>query len=401
MSAVHKTSIAAADVTLPANSMWRKVPFIAAAIGLAGIGGTIAVGGDHHENYFAYLTAFLFFLSIALGGLFFCMIFFLTRSGWNVAVRRIAESAAATLPVFALLFIPVLLGKEHIYHWMVPGAADHDPLLQWKQGYLNVGFFLARSGVYFLIWTGLALLFRGLSVKQDSSGDPAITRRLQALAAPGIALGALSITFATFDWNMSIDYHWFSTMYGVIYFAGSFMSLFAVLAIVTTLFRSQGLTRDYITVEHQHGIGKMMFGMNCFWAYTSFSQFMLIWYANIPEETIWFMHRWEGSWSSVSILLVVGHFVLPFFFLMSRHIKRNPVTLVIGAAWLLGMHYLDIFWMIMPNVYHGNASFGLGEILSFVGVGGVFVGAFTFLLSRAPLIPVKDPRLPESLAFEN
>ncbi|MBU6161998.1 MAG: hypothetical protein KGO50_12855, partial [Myxococcales bacterium] len=132
MSAVHKTSIAAADVTLPANSMWRKVPFIAAALGLAGIGGTLAVGGEHHENYFAYLTAFLFFLSIALGGLFFCMIFFLTRSGWNVAVRRIAESAAATLPVFALLFIPVLLGKEHVYHWMAPGAADHDPLLQWK-----------------------------------------------------------------------------------------------------------------------------------------------------------------------------------------------------------------------------------------------------------------------------
>jgi hypothetical protein len=401
MSAVQKTSIAAADVTLPANSMWRKVPFIAAAIGLAGIGGTLAVGGDHHENYYAYLTAFMFYLSIALGGLFFCMIFFLTRSGWNVAVRRIAESAAATLPVFALLFIPVLLGKEHIYHWMVPGAADHDPLLQWKQGYLNVGFFLARAGVYFLIWTALSLTFRGLSVRQDTSGDNTITRRLQALAAPGIALGALSITFATFDWNMSIDYHWFSTMYGVIYFAGSFMSLFALLAIVTTLFRSQGLTKNYISVEHQHGIGKMMFGMNCFWAYTSFSQFMLIWYADIPEETIWYLHRWEGSWRAVSILLVVGHFVLPFFFLMSRHIKRNPVTLVLGAVWLLGMHYLDLFWMIMPNVYHGNASFGLSEILSFVGVGGVFVGAFTFLLSRAPLIPVKDPRLPESLAFEN
>jgi hypothetical protein len=401
MSAVRKISIAAADVTLPANSMWRKVPFIAAAIGLAGIGGTLAVGGDHHENYYAYLTAFMFYLSIALGGLFFCMIFFLTRSGWNVAVRRIAESAAATLPVFALLFIPVLLGKEHIYHWMVPGAADHDPLLQWKQGYLNVGFFLARAGVYFLIWTALSLTFRGLSVRQDTSGDNTITRRLQALAAPGIALGALSITFATFDWNMSIDYHWFSTMYGVIYFAGSFMSLFALLAIVTTLFRSQGLTKNYISVEHQHGIGKMMFGMNCFWAYTSFSQFMLIWYADIPEETIWYLHRWEGSWRAVSILLVVGHFVLPFFFLMSRHIKRNPVTLVLGAVWLLGMHYLDLFWMIMPNVYHGNASFGLSEILSFVGVGGVFVGAFTFLLSRAPLIPVKDPRLPESLAFEN
>jgi hypothetical protein len=284
---------------------------------------------------------------------------------------------------------------------MVPGAADHDPLLQWKQGYLNVGFFLARAGVYFLIWTALSLTFRGLSVRQDTSGDNTITRRLQALAAPGIALGALSITFATFDWNMSIDYHWFSTMYGVIYFAGSFMSLFALLAIVTTLFRSQGLTKNYISVEHQHGIGKMMFGMNCFWAYTSFSQFMLIWYADIPEETIWYLHRWEGSWRAVSILLVVGHFVLPFFFLMSRHIKRNPVTLVLGAVWLLGMHYLDLFWMIMPNVYHGNASFGLSEILSFVGVGGVFVGAFTFLLSRAPLIPVKDPRLPESLAFEN
>jgi hypothetical protein len=401
MSAAKFKTINPEDVQIQKGSIWAKIPMIAAPVGLMGIIGTLLVPAEGHANYFAYLTAFLFFLSIALGSLFFCMIFFLTRSGWNVAVRRIAEASMVTLPVFALLFIPVLLGMEHIYHWMDPHALATDPILQAKAPYLNTPFFLGRAAFYFLVWSGLAFLFRSNSVKQDTTGDEKPTYRLQALAAPGIALGALTLTFAAFDWNMSIDYHWFSTMYGVIFFAGGFMGNFAVLILMIVAFRSNGFFKDYVTVEHQHGAGKMMFGMTCFWAYVSFSQFVLIWYANIPEETIWFQHRWDGSWKVVSMFLLLGHFVVPFFFFMSAHMKRNKTTATIAALWMLGMHYVDMYWMVMPNVYHGDAHFGLAEILSFVGVGGVFVAAFTFMLGRAPLIPVKDPRLPESLAFQN
>lgn len=392
-----------ANVRLPEGSVWRKVPMIGAVLAVIGIGGTIALAGDHGEGYFAYLTSYLYFLSIALGALFFSMIFFLTRSSWSVTVRRITESFMITLPAFALLFIPVALGAKHIFEWMTPEQIDpfYMPLYETKAPYLNTGFFYGRAALYFVIWTGLSWLFWSSSRKQDESGDPGITRRLQALAAPGIALGALSLTFAAFDWNMSIDWHWFSTIYGVIYFAGGFMACFALLVVVALQLKGEGIFKGIIETEQLHGAGKMMFGMMCFWAYVSFSQLILIWYANIPEETLWYAHRMEGSWTYVSILLGVGHFGLPFFFLMSKHIKRNPKTLLIGAVWLLAMHYVDIYWMIMPNVYHEGAHFGLVEILSFVGVGGAFLALVGLAMQRGKLVAVKDPRLPESLAFEN
>jgi hypothetical protein len=329
------------------------------------------------------------------------MIFSLTRAGWFVAIRRLAENFMMTLPVFAVLFIPILMNMPSIYHWLDPHALETDTILQSKEAFLNKGRFLTFTAFYFVAWTALAAVFYSGSRKQDGGHNQQISARLRAFAAPGIAIGALTLTFAAFDWNMSIDYHWFSTMYGVIWFAGSFMACFATLAVVTILLNRVNALGGAVTVEHYHGIGKMMFGLNCFWAYVSFSQLILIWYANIPEETLWFQHRIDGSWFKVSMLLLVGHFIVPFFFLMSHHIKRNPVTLMIGAVWLLLMHYVDLYWMIMPNVYHGGAHFGAAEVLSMLGVGGAFVATAGFLMQRGPLVAVGDPRLPESLAFEN
>ncbi len=397
----HATVLPTADkVQVPAG-LWKQLPIIGAVLAVAGIGGTFAIGSADHSHLFAYLTAFMFWLSLSMGALFFVMIFSLTRSGWFVAVRRLAENVMMAIPVFALLFVPIVLNMGHIYHWMDPGLADHDPLAAWKAPYLNQGRFLAFAAGYFVIWIGLAFAFYRGSVSQDSSGDHRPSVRLRALAAPGIALAALSSTFAAFDWNMSIDFHWFSTMYGVIWFAGSFMAIHALLAVFAILLNRQNALGGAVTVEHYHGLGKMLFGVNCFWAYVSFSQFMLIWYANIPEETLWFEHRITGSWFEVSMLLLFGHFVVPFFFLMSHHIKRNTTTLMVGAIWLLAMHYVDMYWMIMPNIQHEGARFGAAELLSLLGVGGAFFAAVGFLMQRTPLVPVKDPRLPESMAFEN
>jgi glucan phosphoethanolaminetransferase (alkaline phosphatase superfamily) len=253
---------------------------------------------------------------------------------------------------------------------------------------------------------GIGLFLYTSSRRQDTlknkEANHAITRRLQMLSPIFLGLTALTTTFMSIDWIMSLDYHWFSTMFGIIYFAGGFMSCHAVLAIVAVSLDNGNYLGGAISTEHRHAVGKMMWGLMVFWAYVSFCQFMLIWYANIPEETLWYAHRWENGWSVWSLVLLIGHFILPFFAMMSRHVKRNPKLLLLGALYLLAMHYVDMFWQIKPNMHHGHASPALGpvEILAFVGIGGVVLAAYTALLSSAPLVPVGDPRLPESLAFE-
>lgn len=400
MSAHGHKHITADQVQLPAG-LWRQLPIIGAVLALVGIGGTLGMGSADNSHLYAYLTAFMFWLSFGLGSLFFVMIFTLTRSGWFVAVRRLAENMAMAIPVFVLLFIPIVMNLGHLYHWMDPATLASDTVLQWKEPFLNKGRFLIFAGAYFVSWTALAWVFYSGSRKQDTTGDEKVSWRLRMIAAPGIAIGAMTLTFAAFDWNMSLDYHWFSTIYGVIWFAGSFMATHAMLAVLAILLNKQNALGGAVTTEHYHALGKMTFGVNNFWTYVSFSQLVLIWYANIPEETLWYAHRIVGSWWNVSMLLLIGHFIVPFFFLMSHHIKRNPTTLMLGALWLIGMHYVDLYWMIMPNVYHEGARFGLPELLSFIGVGGAFFAAVGFLMQRAPLVPIRDPRLPESLAFEN
>lgn len=410
--AAHETkTLTAESVTLPKDAGWTKLPIVGIVLALIGLGGTFALAGEHGEDgLYAYLIAFMFYLSIAIGGLFYCLIFSLTRAGWGTVNRRLAENMAATMPIFALLFIPIWMGRSHIWGWI---HESHAPREEWhallvsKEPYLNEGFFGVRAVIYFALLSGIALYYYLQSVKQDGMTPGTkewedVTRRLQKFAAPGIAVAALATTFIAFDYMMSLDYHWFSTMYGVIYFAGSFMSCFALMAVLVVLLGNGNYLGGAITTEHHHAIGKMMWGLMVFWAYTSFSQFMLIWYANIPEETLWYKHRWEHGWSTWSAILFFGHFILPFFAMMSRHVKRNAKLLVFGAVWLLVMHYVDMFWNIKPNMHHGHgeAVLGLVEILAFLGVGGVFLAVFTFLLQRTPLIPVNDPRLPESLAFE-
>ncbi len=314
--------------------------------------------------------------------------------------RRLAENVMITLPVFVLLFIPVLLGSHTLFHhWLEPGPEDHAIL--GKAAYLNWNFFLVRAAIYFAAWTGLALWFYRQSVQQDASGDPRFSARMRSFSAPSIAIFALTITFAAFDWIMSLEPHWFSTMFGVIYFAGSLVAVYAVLAVVTLAMNSTGLLNDVVTVEHRHDIGKLLFAFTVFWTYVSFSQYFLIWYADLPEENFWYDLRMTGSWQQISTLLCVGHFGFPFLFLMSRHVKRHKAGLLFGALWLLVMHFFDLHWQIMPNLHKDGFHFHLLDATTLVGVGGVFIAAFGWMLQRQALIPTRDPRLPESLTFEN
>ena len=396
------TTIDASAVTLPRGHALALVKWAGLAVGVIGVAVSYFLRSGHEQQFHAsWLVSYLYFLSIALGGLFFVMVLFLTKAGWGVTVRRLGENVMVTLPMFAVLFLPVVQGMGEVFHWSVPGAADHDPLLQAKAKYLDKSLFLWRAAAYLVIWTLLAWFFSRQSHGQDRTGDHRVTRRLQMVSAPGVILFAFSVSFAAIDWMMSLDPHWFSTIFGVYYFSGCLVGIFAFLIVMILLLQAGGLLHNIVTAEHFHDLGKLLFAFTVFWTYIAFSQYFLIWYANIPEETIWYLHRLEGPWLGMTIFLAMGHFIIPFFYLMSRTIKRIKPLLLLGAIWMLFVHFVDIYWIVMPTQSHGGIHFGILDVTTFLGVGGLFVFAVGWVMGRRALIPVKDPRLPESLGFEN
>lgn len=396
----HDVSLPSREISLPES--WKRLPLIAGGAGLVALAVSFALGHGGEQLAFSYLAAFVYWLTVALGGLFFVLLHYLARSGWSVVVRRLAEHVMGTLPLFALLFIPVVFEMHTLYHWTHPEAVAHDPLLQHKSPYLDETFFLLRAGFYFLVWIALAVFYWRQSARQDSSGELETTRRLQKWSALGMVLFGITLTFAAFDWIMTLEPHWFSTIFGVYVFAGTVVAIFSTLILLVLQLKASGALETVVTWEHFHDMGKMLFGFVVFWAYIGFSQFMLIWYANIPEETFWYELRWDDpAWRATSIFLAVGHFVLPFFFLISQPVKRNRVTLTIAAVWLLFMHYVDVYWLVMPTLHHEAFRLSLLDLTCWLGVGGLFFALLVRLMQRAALVPLRDPRLPESLAFDS
>lgn len=424
-----------------------KPQMVLLAIGILLIGIAWATGGKHF--YFSYLVGYMGVLGICLGALFFTMIQHITRAGWSVTLRRITEHTAWTLPVMALLFVPIFVGFDDLFHHWAHANHDaagnalpttdpkFDSILAGKASYLNKPFFMVRVVIYFAIWIGLAWFFRSSSLKQDQTGDPAISLRLARVAAPGLLLFALSITFAAFDWIMSLDPHWFSTIFGITYFAGGFMAFFAFTILLARWLGKRGYLKDAITTEHYHDLGKFLFTFVVFWTYTNFSQYMLIWYANLPEETRWFADRAEGGWGAIGTILVFGHFLVPFAFLLSRHVKRSSIGLPIGAIFLLIIHCIDMQFLILPTaashggdhaphtaaqgtvIEHTAAAMETGlarfphdlgvylhnvhatDFLCYVGMLALIGGLVLLNIRKTNLVPVRDPRLAESLHFTN
>jgi len=387
------------------NGVVRPALIICAVLAVIGIGGSLLVaGGSEHgmETLLeTYLVSFAFFLAISLGGLFFVLLQHCTRAGWSVVVRRVAEAVATNVWLMAVLAIPVILGMNHLYHWTDTAAAAHDPLLAGKIGFLNPTFFVIRLIAYFLVWGALASFLHRTSVAQDTSGDPALTLRMERLSALGMVAFALSINFAAFDLLMSLDPHWFSTIFGVYYFSVSVVAFLAVMPKILYGLQLRGILTNAITVEHYHDFGKLLFGFNVFWAYIAFSQYMLIWYGNVPEETEWFLKRQTGDWATVSLILIFGHFVVPFLLLISRAIKRRPALLAITGGYVAVMCWVDLYWLVIPEFSPGVARFGLLDIFCFLGLNGLFGAAVVLQLRRHSVVAEKDPRLAESLAFEN
>lgn len=404
----HARTVTLTNERLDIGSLGSKFVALGGVLALLGLGGGAALGaaaGDGWRHFFhTYLVAFAYFLSISLGALFFVTVQHLTRAGWSVAVRRVAEILAANVVTLALpflvLLIPVIMGSGTLYIWADAEKAAADHILHEKHAYLNPVFFAIRGVLYFVIWGFLARTFLRRSTEQDTSGDPAITLRMERLSAPGMILFALTLTFASFDLVMSVDPYWFSTMFGVYYFAGATMSFFALASVLFMMLQRSGVLATAVSTEHYHDLGKFLFAFVFFWGYIAFSQYMLIWYGNIPEETAWLIERQTGPWAWLGVVLIVGHFALPFVGLMSRYVKRARIGLAFWAIWLLAMHYVDLYWLIMPQLSH-EFRFGLIDIALWVGMAGLYFAGFGFIARGRNLVPLKDPRLGESLSFEN
>jgi hypothetical protein len=394
-------AIAPEQALVPAGHPWARLPLagsIAAVAGLLLL--ALAARGGQAPVLAAWLVAFVYFLTIALGCLYFTLIHTAMSGSWAIVVRRLAETAAATLPLFALLFLPLAFSLPGLYPWAAPEAAS-DALLVWKRPYLNEPFFLARAAAYLVVWSLVAAWFLRLSRRQDAQPDASAAARLRRFSGPLLVPVALAHTFAAFDWLMSLDPHWYSTIFGVYSFSVSLLAGFAFVALAAVLLRRSGLAPGAIGSEHFHDLGKLLFAFTAFWAYIGFSQYFLIWYGNIPEETEWFRARLSGHWQQVSILLALGHFAVPFFFLLPRAVKRNAAALAAAATWLLLMHLVDVAWLVVPSVRGAGAGLALAGAGALLANGGAFLAVFGALLRRHPLLPLGDPRLSESLAFEN
>ncbi|MEZ6017944.1 MAG: quinol:cytochrome C oxidoreductase [Planctomycetota bacterium] len=374
----------------------------------------LAPFGTAHMGH-SFLVAILWALAICLGGLFFVILQHLTTAGWSVVVRRVGEGVTAGLvPLFLLVLgvavIPTLMGSSYLYDWANDAFAHDHPLVEGKLAYLNAPFFLVRILFYFAVWIGLSRYYAKHSRAQDDDQDPMHTLKMQKISGVAMVLFALTTTFAIFDLSMSLNPEWFSTMYGVYFFAGAFWSFNAVLALLSIWFEKRGQLKGVVTVEHYHDIGKFMFAFTFFWSYVAFSQFMLYWYADIPEETGWFHYRMWGNWTGLSLTLAAGHFFIPMLGLLSRHVKRHRGVLAFWAVYCLVFQYVDMYWNVMPELHNGvpgqdpafaPLTWSPMDLTAFIGVAGVVLFAILKRFDGHPAVAIGDPRLPESMRFEN
>lgn len=362
---------------------------------------------DRHHFFQAWLVAWLLWLSVALGCLGLTMLHHLSRGAWGLMIRRPLEAGARTLPLLVVLFLPVLAGMGYLFEWSHEEVVRADHLLSAKVPYLNVPFFVARAAVYFLVWVGLAWSLTTLSRRQDESTDPALFRRMQAISAAGFLLLALTGSFASIDWMMSLDPHWQSSLYGLWFFAGLGLSALTFTVVVANWLRQRSPMAGVLRPQHFHDYGKLFFAFTMLWAYLSFSQFLLIWAGNLPEEIPFYLRRMHGGWGVVSAFLVVAHFFLPFLVLLSADVKRRSAWLVKVALWMIAMRWLDYFWNVAPTLQamhggaHGNVWTGLWiDLAAAVGLGGVWIWFYLRQLADRPLLPIGDPFLQEVLANE-
>lgn len=395
---------------VPADLVARSRPALmvgVAGLALCGLGFAM----DREQFFRAYLIGYLFWLGVPLGSMGLMMVHHLSGGAWGVVIRRIFEASSRTLPLLAILFLPIVLGMHSLYPWTDEAYVAHDHILQEKALYLNTPFFLARAVFYFASWIGLATLLSKWSLQQDG-GDQTAARKMQLLSGGGLVLYGLTITFAAVDWVMSLDPHWFSTMTGFLFMGGQGLIALAFVVIVATTLARRAPMDHVFKAVHFHDLGKLMLAFVMLWAYLNFSQFLIIYSGNLAEEVPYYIWRLQGGWQYVALVLVALHFALPFSMLLSRDLKRNANRLIAVASLVIVMRLLDYVFFVSPEFSTAGANLHAGhgeeaiatafihwlDLAVPVGIGGIWVAFFLRQLASRPLLPLQEPDLAKALA---
>jgi hypothetical protein len=353
---------------------------------------TLGALTNRDQFFQSYLIGFTFWTGIAVGSLALLMLQHLTGGGWGFVIRRVLEAATRTLPLMALLFVPVILGAQSLYPWTHEAELAAHPVVRGKTPYLNLTFFSLRAIVYFGVWITLAYLLNKWSLAQDRTGDKWVTKAMRVLSGPGMVFLIFAVTFASIDWYMSLEPEWASTIYGFIYVAAWTLSALAfVIAIMAWLSKEEPL-KNIVAPLHFHDLGKLLLALVMLWAYFAFSQYLIIWSGNLPEEITWYLVRTHAVWGTIIISVVILHFALPFLFLLSRGLKRDPNKLVIVALLILLMRMIDLLWMLKPAFTKERFQLSWMDVVSPIAFGGLWMAFFVWQLGRRSLIPINDPQ---------
>jgi len=384
-----------ADFQLPSDHPLRTYQRYGAYLGIAAlIASAVAFSAVPKVFLRGYLIAYMFWLGIALGSMGILLLQYITGGRWGAVLRRVLEAAAGTIPLLAVLFIPLALRLGDLFAWAQPATVAGDPILQQKMFYLNVPFFLARAVFYFAVWLILEFFLSRWGSEPDGSYNPANETRLQFLGRGGLLLYALTMTFASIDWMMSLEPHWFSTIYGIMVLGGQILSGFTFAIVVAATLKKIDPVARVIGADQFHDLGKLMLAFVMLWAYFAFSQYIIIWSGNVANETPWYLARTAGGWQWLAFALIAFHFAVPFLVLLSRPVKRDPRLLAIVAIALLVMRYVDLAWLITPAFSPGRLSAHVLDLVSFTAIGGLWIYVFVHQLSKRPLVPIGEPILP-------
>jgi hypothetical protein len=388
--------MAAVNYSAPQEVEARRRPMM-----LAGVAGLVlcALGLllDREQFFRSYLVGYMFWLGIALGSMALCMVHHMSGGAWGLVIRRIFEASSRTLPVLALLFIPIVLGMHQLYPWTHADHVQNDEILQHKSLYLNVPFFLVRAMLYFAAWIALARQLNRWSLEQDTGDAVTTTRKMQLLSSGGLVLYGLTITFASIDWVMSLNPHWFSTIFGFIFMGSQGLAALAfTIAVAVLLSRHEPMSHVY-RADHFHDLGKLLLAFVMLWAYFNFSQYLIIYSGNLVEEIPYYVTRTTGGWGVLALILVVFHFALPFALLLSRDLKRSGNRLIAVALGILLMRVLDLFFLVAPEFSTQGFSIHWLDIVAPIGLGGLWLWRFLTELQHRPLLPMRDPHIAEAL----